>query len=77
MNFTVIYRELKNYPISGICSGLFAVHVLYRASKKRTYDATQNIIFSALCVLYVLCVSIIVLDTVAFVVTIFVSNIKI
>ena len=55
-NFTTskaLSKEIQHYFISGIYSGIFAVHLHYHASKERTGDNTKhNIIFYALCILY-------------------------
>jgi hypothetical protein len=49
------------------------MYVKYHASKKKTDNAKQNIIFSALCVLYVLSGPVIALDIATIVVSIMIS----
>ena len=65
-------KEIQNYFISGIYSAIFAVHLQCRASKG-TDNIKQNIIFYALCVLYVLCAVVFALDTTGVWISLFVS----
>jgi hypothetical protein len=53
--------------------GIFALHVQCHASRQEIQNAKQNIIFYALCVLYVLSVAVVALETGQIVVQ-FVSN---
>ena len=46
--------KIDNDPIPGIYSGLFAIHLASHATKRETDSSRPNIIFYALCVLYVL-----------------------
>ena len=50
-------------------SGIFVLHVQCHASRNEIDNKKQRIIFYALCVLYVLSVTLIALDTVSFVVS--------
>jgi hypothetical protein len=61
-------------PFPGVYSGIFALHVQYHASKEGTDNAKQNIIFYALCVLYVFSVVFIALDIAVSLSAGFVSN---
>jgi hypothetical protein len=72
-NFHTRSKEVKNYLNPGVYSGIFAMHVQYHASKKETNNAKQNIIFYALCVLYVLSGPVIALDIATIVVSIVTS----
>ena len=52
-NFESLSKEIQNYIISGIYSGIFALHL--HASKEKTSDNNkQKVTFYALCVLYAL-----------------------
>ena len=62
--------KIDNNPIPGIYSGLFAIHLACHATKRETDSSKPNIIFYALCVLYVLTGIVVAID----IVPIFVSN---
>ena len=57
-------KQLWNYPILGIYSGIFAIYcwLHYQASNKETDKAKSNIIFYALSVLYVLSVALFIIE---------------
>lgn len=68
-------KEVQSCPMSGLYSGIFGLYLQYHASDKRTGNNTKsNIIFYALCVLYVLSVTVFALDIAIFWFGVFVSN---
>lgn len=69
--FLKSFKLQKNYL--GLYSGIFAMYVEYYVSKKET-DAKQTLIFLALCILYVLSVIVIALDTAILGIILFVSD---
>ena len=56
-------KEIQNYFISGIYSGIFALYLQCHASKETADNMKQKITFYALCVLYVLSAADFTLDT--------------
>ena len=56
-----VAKAVRHYPISGVYTGIFALYLQYYTSRK---DASKgnNIIFYALCLLYLLSFSLNVLD---------------
>ena len=60
--------------ILGVYSGIFALHVQYHISNEEIDNTKQKTVFYALCVLYVLSVAVITLETGLFVVLKFVRN---
>jgi hypothetical protein len=59
---------------SGLYSGIFAMYVQCHASKKGNNNAKQQVVFYALCMLYVLSVALNALDIATYVTIQFVSN---
>ena len=52
-------KEVQSHPMPGLYTGIFTMYLYYHASNKRTGDNTKsNIIFYAICGLYVLSVAV-------------------
>ena len=71
---TLLSKEVQNYPILGIYSGMFAIYLQYHIFKKESDDAKRNTVSYALCVLYVLSAASIALQIAFFRADGFVSN---
>ena len=54
-----ISNAVQNYYAAGLYSGIFILYLQYHASKK---EADNSILFYALCLLYMLCVTMICVD---------------
>jgi len=60
--------------IPGLYSGIFALHLQIHTSRKEADSRKQNIVFHALCILYLLSAAIIALDIASFVADVIVSD---
>ena len=69
------FEEAQHYFILGLYSGIFSIYLQYHASQRKTGDNTKsNIIFHALCVLFVLSMAVFALQIADLWFIAFVSN---